>query len=189
MTPGSSPIDMSTRCAKACDTGTARNANRTIWIRKEKRNNSIGNPRLKLNRASRIKSNSSGIGKPAALDILFREPLGATVKAWPIATAAPPSRHHPARAAQVYWRRASLLGRSLALDLGQLRPGQPLAPALAELCLCRFERRRVAIHPHVRRRTKNAGDRPEPLDIRGRAAFFINPTHGKFATEEGVVAA
>src|SRR5262249_52274286 len=41
----------------------------------------------------------------------------------------------------------------------------------------------------VRWRAKNAGDRPEPLKIRGRAAFFINPTHGKFAAEEGVVAA
>src|SRR5215467_6820651 len=86
-------------------------------------------------------------------------------------------------------RRASLLGRSLTRDLGQLRPDQPLAPALSELRLRQFERRRVAIHAHVRRRAKNAGDRPEPFKIRGRAAFFINLPHGKFAAEEGVVAA
>jgi hypothetical protein len=40
---------------------------------------------LELNHASRIKSNSSGIGKPAALDILLGSPSG-YVKAWPIAT-------------------------------------------------------------------------------------------------------
>jgi hypothetical protein len=33
---------------------------------------------------------------------------------------------------------------------------------------------------------KNAGDRPEPLEIRGRAALFINPAHGRYATEDGV---
>src|SRR5215471_13666446 len=93
------------------------------------------------------------------------------------------------RAGQAHWCAASRLGRPLALDFGQLRPDQPLAPALSELRLRQFERRRVAIHAHVRRRAKNAGDRPEPLKIRGRAAFFINPTHGKFATEEGVIAA
>src|SRR5215813_1016598 len=78
---------------------------------------------------------------------------------------------------------------ALPLDLGQLRPCQPLAPGLAELDLCRFERRGVAVHAHVRWRAKNAGDRPEPLEIRGRAALFVDPAHGKFATEDRVIPA
>jgi hypothetical protein len=38
----------------------------------------------------------------------------------------------------------------------------------------------VAIHAQVRGRAKNAGDCPEPLEMRGRVALFINPTEGKF---------
>jgi hypothetical protein len=30
---------------------------------------------------------------------------------------------------------------------------------------------------------QKCGDRPELLEIRGRAALFINPAHGKFATK------
>ena len=77
----------------------------------------------------------------------------------------------------------------LTPDLGQLCPCQPLPPGVAELDLCRFERRGVAIHAHVRWRAKNAGDRPEPLEIRGRAALFVNSAHGKFATEDRVIQA
>ena len=65
----------------------------------------------------------------------------------------------------------------------------PATSAFAELDLCRFERRGVAIHAHVRWRAKNAGDRPEPLEIRGRAALFVNSAHGKFATEDRVIPA
>src|SRR5262249_14191244 len=75
---------------------------------------------------------------------------------------------------------------ALPPDVGQLCPCQPLPPGLAEFDLCRLERRGVAIHAHVRRRAKNAGDRPEPLEIRGRAALFVNSAHGKFATEDRV---
>src|SRR5262245_37697276 len=77
----------------------------------------------------------------------------------------------------------------LPLDLGQLRPCQPRPPGLAELDLCRFECRGVAVHAHVRWRAKNAGDRPEPLEIRRRAALFVDPAHGKFATEDRVIPA
>src|SRR5262245_39025556 len=80
-------------------------------------------------------------------------------------------------------------GAFLALDLRQLCPRAPRPPALAELGLCRFARRRVAIHAHVRGRAKNAGDRPKPLNIRRRAAHFIDAAHGKFAAEDGVIAA
>src|SRR5262245_19708970 len=72
---------------------------------------------------------------------------------------------------------------------GQLRPCQPPAPGLAQLDLCRFERRGVPIQAHVRWRAKNAGDRPEPLEIRGRAALFVDPAQGKFATEDRVIPA
>ena len=45
-----------------------------IGIQKEKRNGSIGNPALELNRASCIKSNSSGVGKPAAWISYWSDP-------------------------------------------------------------------------------------------------------------------
>src|SRR5262249_5057508 len=78
---------------------------------------------------------------------------------------------------------------ALPPDLGQLRPCEPRPPGLAELDLCRFERWGVAVHAHVRWRAKNAGDRPEPLEIRGRATLFVDPAHGKFATEDRVIPA
>src|SRR5262249_41876721 len=62
---------MSSRCAKASDIATARDANKTIWKQK-KRNSSIGDPASQLNGASCIKFQFIRCRQGRRVDILLK---------------------------------------------------------------------------------------------------------------------